>query len=178
MTERIRVRAGDVHPGDIVFERVVWGKGPNDVKWNQARVLETSRGAARVQFASEKQPRTVHFSALWRDPCTPVVSGVAVAADDDQYAAWLDMGRDLLDSMERERSTLQAEVETLQAQVDTLDASHRRRIQDLEAELQDARRTHQEERAFAASRLEQLSKKLDANRERYRAMTSMVGGKP
>lgn len=105
-----------------------------------------------------------------KPPATPrTVSG------DDQFEAWAEMGRELLAGITGEISGLTEQLAKIKADLESVDARHRRTIEELEQELVEARRAHEEDRALAAARKEALESKLERAKERLNGIRLMLG---
>lgn len=187
-TKLVRIRSPEeLERGDTVVEVVRFGASAVHCKYNQYEVLEVLRQAVRCRpiASSRKEPVSISFSRLHRHakdqpmprPSTPKndpAPSVALvppppreapaepvsAPSGDALEAWLDMGRELVADIDRERAGALASVDQVQHQLEQIDSVHRRRIEQLERELLAAKQDHTRDRAVASGRLEQLRAKV------------------
>lgn len=179
----------------IVYERVRYAGRDNAVKWKKARVLETNRNGAKVIFLEDGREAMLTHSAMWYEPPqpepkrrvavravhesepapAPAVTVAKVAGTDDEYRAWVAMGHDMLAAIDRQRTAVEQDLREVTDKIDTIDRNARARIESLEAELTEAKREHQNDRAFMAVRHEQLETKLASLNDRRQAMAQLMG---
>lgn len=176
----VPVRGTELERGDFVYEHIQWGTRAGDVKWAKLRVLKTVRAAAQCEFcdgAREGQSITIPFHRLRMEP-KPEETGThrvrlvksapvsepppprPAASSGQDFDALVEMGRDVLGNLAREQAGLEKEQAKLARDVEAIDANHRTTIEALEKELIDARRAHEDDRRFAATRAEAIDKRL------------------
>lgn len=184
----------------IVYTRVKGVRGNGHSKWNKARVVHSNHSIVRIRFDDGGREAIVHYTNLYREKAedmpkphrkvpaarvrevdagqpapVPAPEPATPRAPDDEYQAWLAMGRDMLDTIDRQRVQTETDLRDIAAKLDALDASARTRIEALEAELLEAKREHQNDRAFLSVRSEQLTTKLASLNDRRQAMAQLMG---
>lgn len=188
-----RVPHRGLRKDDIVYERVRHGQSNGHSKWNKARVVDSNHAVVRVRFEEAGREAMMRYSDLFWEPAPPVTKSRTVVqplereplsepqqprqlgTSDDEYRAWVAMGQDMLASMDRQRTSTETELRDVASQIDAIDLNARRRIESLEAELVEAKREHQNDRAFFAVRQEQLTTKLASLNDRRQAMAALMG---
>lgn len=176
--------------GTVVYERVRHGMRNGHTKWNKARVVDSNRSAVRIRFEADGRETMMSYADLYYEPPAPapapsrtVTSSEPPPApaqqprtgSDDEYQAWMAMGRDMLAAIDRQRTATESDLRDVATQLDQIDAAARKRIEALEGELVRARREYHDDRAFAATRHEQLTTKLAALNDRRHAMAALMG---
>lgn len=194
-----------IERGDAVYEVIRFGTKPEDTKYKKWRVLETDRGAAlcepydgspgekkaerrKIQYSQlrrekpeakfENRPRVKLVAPASEAPLpapSKSVNAAKAAATDDQFEAWKEMGRELVGGITAEIAALTEQHERIKCDLDAVDARHRRTIEELEQELLEARRAHEEDRALAAARRDAIGTKLERAKERLQGIRSMLG---
>lgn len=211
--------------GDVVYERVQFGIGPEHIKYNAYTIVSVERKACVVRRVSNKRNHGENIKLAFhnlfiekRAPEVPdcinqpfqelralrvapdpldseeeheIVSNVpptALAApirpptppsnSTDAFSAWLDMGKELLAEIERERATLLERRDAVDKELEGLDRMHETRIAELEAELRQAKQDHQRDRALAAGRLDGLNHRLEALETRRAGVEGILKSAP
>lgn len=183
----VPVRGQELSRGDTVYELIQWGTRAGDVKLSKLRVIRTVRAAAQCECcdgAREGQHVTIPFHRLRMEPkpeAAPSDTGThrvrlvksapvsepppspvprPAASSGQDFDALVEMGRDVLGNLAREQAALEKEQAKLVRDVEAIDANHRKTIEALEQELIEARRAHEDDRRFAATRAETIDKRL------------------
>lgn len=99
-------------------------------------------------------------------PCPAPAAPPRAAQIGDEVDAWLALGAGMLDTLRSEVAALEQTSGDLEASLDKIDRHHRERIQELEEQLIAAKRDHHEDRALAATRREDVDRRLVAKRQR------------
>lgn len=193
--------ADDPERGDTVYEQTRFGSRPEDVRYRKRRVLEVNRGGVKVvdpegnvrsativakgrlfverEPESQDPPTATHRnpppSASGNQRAAGSVSQSAQRAQDEQYAAWLDMGRGLVAELDGTLTGLAEQREKLLRDIDAIDETHARRIGQLEQQLTAARHQHADDRALALAKLEKLDADTEHAGARRRALESLLG---
>lgn len=95
----------------------------------------------------------------------------------DAVDAWLDMGKDVLDTLSKDiDATLRLHSEA-QTNLDNLDKTHRAEIARLEEELREAKQRHRQERSIIDNRVETTKIKLQTLKTRRDLINSVLTAK-
>ena len=147
----------------------------------EARPPEPEKPAAKPATTPPPSPASVRpisnarGAAPSAPPAAPPSRPSAPASPDDDVDAWLKLGANVLDSLRKEVSELDQAASKLESELDAIDKHHRAHIEDLEAQLQAAKREHQEDRALASTRREDVTKRLERRRERLELLERLQG---
>lgn len=186
-----RVPHKGLEKGHIVYERVRHGPRNGHAKWNKARVVDCNHAVVRVKFEDDGREAMMRYSDLHWEPPTPApvtattrakaapapapVQPRPSAPSDDEYRAWVAMGHDMLNAIDQQRAATESDMRDVADKIDSIDRASRTRIEALEAELLEAKREHQNDRAFVVVRHEQLTMKLASLNDRRHAMAALMG---
>lgn len=187
----------DVERGEHVYEMTRFGIAEHHVKFNEFEVLEVLRQAARCRpvDSQRKAPISIPFARLRRLPKDPMARPKTASTESaaapvvmvppppretttqaagDAFGAWLELGRGLVAELGSDLSAANASAAQVAAQLDNIDAVHRRRIEQLEAELLAAKQDHARDRSVAQGRLDALRDKIETLEARRAGIASIV----
>lgn len=190
----VPVKGDALERGDVVYEPIRWGQGPDQVKYKKYFVLTVLRGAVRVQDEERRdQPKKIRFADLRMErapapvvtlasralppppaPPSPSLPPPTSPKPADDYQALLDMSRAVVDGLAKEQRDLIEEKATIQRSADTLAANHRKRIEALEGELARAHREHDADRALTQARIDAVNAKMVHADERRKALETLL----
>jgi len=177
-----------VSAGDTVYEIVRFGVKAEHVKHNPCRVRRVEREACTVQRPDGKVVK-IHFRQLMCS--TPIPESAhereapplmrveesepSDASADDPVRAWMDMGKGLLDELERDRLRELERREARQRELDALLAQQSDEIARLEARLREARQRIEAERIAGRAALEAHEREAERIAERRKKLEAMLG---
>lgn len=96
-------------------------------------------------------------------------------SSDDPVRAWMDMGRGLLEELERDRARALERKESRQRELDALLARRTEEIGKLEAALKEARQRIEVERIEGRGALEACDREAERIAERRKQLEGMLG---
>jgi flagellar motility protein MotE (MotC chaperone) len=174
-----------VEVGDTVYEVIRFGTEDHHVKFKAHKVLKVERAACKLAHADHGQPVKMAFHALMAERPKlsldkvrerPAVALVQPRAqpEDDAFSAWLDMGRGLIDELDVQREKLCDERERWNDEAEGIVAVHARRVAELEAQLRDARREMEAERARRKDAVRGLDEQIAALEARRTALSRVL----
>jgi hypothetical protein len=164
-----KLRVLDTDRGSALVEP--YDGTPGERKAQQRRVQFTHlRMEPRAEAKLDTRPRVKLVPAASETlPATKPAPAVApkTSDSDGQFEAWKEMGLGLVADIKRDIATLGEQHAKISGDLEALDTRHRRTIEELERELLEARRAHEEDRALTA--------RLERAKERLKGIKSMLG---
>lgn len=179
--------------GDTVYFQHRFGNRPEDVAYRKRRVVEVNRGGVKVVdpgapgrpviiakgqlFVERAEVEVTHrrppSASTLGNPPQPRAAAPRVD-DDNQYSAFLDMGRGLVEEIKGRLRGLAEQRANAMRDLDALDDTHGKRVAALESQLAAARQQHADDRALALTKLEALDSHTAHETARRRALESLL----